>query len=479
MVETLDISKYKVGETVLVNNEEITITAINETTIEGINKDGKKTILHVDTDEIDTNNDNANMGNYDEVKKEEENEKTNNSFDTTNNSDTTVGIKNEAQAIYDSLPMSPIAIDSIAVDELCSTWKNIIDSIDFQPEVIQNYFKSLNDVGILVSYVPKICNTVATILSSINTLRYAISQYSIDQNQVDDDIKKQSNNYSYDTNLYVRGTRNPNSKSENHSSYNNISSGASNDTNTSVNNNFDLNINAATLVETQGVKFGKELFTTLYDFSKSNNIDLSKLLSDEKYSSIIKTELLKNQNLSNELKEAIMNLDPSILQIQIKNILNNSEKFVEINDIEFNVLRNYLSEVAETNKIPINELIKKDSSSTILKKALADFGEIYKYSNKYKNYSDSDVQKALLNIYDGDGISNIKEEEILILRNLVDEVSNSKNVAVETALTDESYASLLKNTVCSLGDISKYTKYLCSSNNNIITNVLTSIIEKK
>ena len=172
----------------------------------------------------------------------------------------------------------------------------------------------------------------------------------------------------------------------------------------------------------------------LVKLADENNTTLDKILSDEEYTLKIHSRLLRCLNLSENFKLLIEQGKTNISQTILSNIFSgNFPDIIGLNDETINVLQTYLTMTANNNNISLQQLLNDNDYILILKKALGDFKNIPTYLNSENNQS---INSMLLDIYDGNNISNLSFNEVSIIREFIDVSAQNNDSNIEIYLND-------------------------------------------
>lgn len=215
----------------------------------------------------------------------------------------------------------------------------------------------------------------------------------------------------------------------------------------------------------------KAVAENLTKFSISEGKTLDVLLSDVNYSEKIKNTILKNQNISSELKKLIEVGDNSITQRVLLSIFNGtSPTAIGLDENTILTLRQYLNNIASSRNISLDNLINDKNNTQLLKNSLKQFGNVSTYVSTLNN---QDINSNILNVYDGNS-KNIDSSSMGVIRNYVDTLSNNNNTDSESLLTGN---NSIVNEIQNLGKASVFAKSVSQYQDENIIAVLNNLFE--
>lgn len=173
----------------------------------------------------------------------------------------------------------------------------------------------------------------------------------------------------------------------------------------------------------------------------------------------IKQLLLDSPNIPQEFKDQIKDADSKAVRRFIEDMLKG--KYPEafgLNAVNLSIMYRYLEQIASDNGITVDQLINDLEYSDLLKEVLERFGNVTELFNELVKLAPQDFQTIMLKIYDGDGTSELPQEDTDIVRNFVDYVSSETDIPYEELLTDTEYANDLRDAAASFGKTSSFFK---------------------
>lgn len=194
-----------------------------------------------------------------------------------------------------------------------------------------------------------------------------------------------------------------------------------------------------------GVAELEEIGGELLSLALLKNLSLEQLLADDKYSDEIKKVVLDSQNVSDDLKEIITQMDSSVARQFIAAMLNKgSNDLFELNDLNMSILFNYLSVIADNNGTTVENLLNKQQYAKLLRSALSNCKDAaYLYAG-WENLSGEEIQENLLNVYNGDVPDGLSKGSVDVTRGFVETIVKESSVPYDELLTDTSYAQVIK-----------------------------------
>lgn len=215
----------------------------------------------------------------------------------------------------------------------------------------------------------------------------------------------------------------------------------------------------------------KTIADNLTKFSISEGKTLDSLLSDVNYTEKLKNTILKNQNVSNELKKLIEVGENDITQKILISIFNGSlPNVVGLDSNTVITLKKHLNNIASTNNITLDNLINDKNNTELLKSSLRQFGDV---SNYVSTLNDTNVKEQILNVYDG-SMNNIDSSSVNVIRNYVDVVAQNKNTNSESLLTGN---NSIANEIQNLGKASLFANSVSQYQDKNIIAVLNNLFK--
>lgn len=325
-----------------------------------------------------------------------------------------------------SLSDKEIFLDFTSISSLCSSWKSQINSLNLTSErVSSSALKYFSDNGILENYIVCLSTAVNSLIMSVNNIINSIETSSDSQFATDSSYSKYS------------GTKSSN--------YSTNSAGSSyNGANTEVNNNeLDLSINTDSLVENLTSK--DSILMSILISNILNDSDLNSLLDDENKLSELKKVILDSVNINDELKEAISEMDIEVFKKFLKSMADNGA-LNTVSDDSISFLHNYLVKISSINNISYDSLINDPSNESLLYNNVNYFNDAVNYLDSISNDNVETIKENLFDIYDGNAISDVNQNRVDAVRNIIDVLSENNNVSYENLISGNIKNSLLSVT---------------------------------
>ena len=393
--------------------------------------------------------------------------------------------QNVTDSTASNLSDTTLEINPTGIDDACSFWNQKIASENIESINVESAFEALTSQGVATAYIPSLKNALSQVTTLATKISSTIENAKNEQVSVDEAAKNK--NESTDTSSYAparssggssgsKGSSGSSSSGSRGGSSSRSSGGysgggatSSSNASSSVNNN-DKNIE----INTDAVKALNNMDYANYDvFLKgltsiiSGNATLEVYLQDERYADVLKEKLSSIQGLSNDIKQVISSMDPKTLQLTLQNWYTDTSV---VTDTTKSVVYNYTEALAKNSNISINEFIKKSGKDVV-----SSFEDAHNTIDKM--IKTGTVQEDLLNIYDGNNISDKKETTVALVRNIIDEVAKKNNTSSETILTDANKSETLKTEMTKISRSLAYVKSLNSLSSANIANALESILK--
>lgn len=393
--------------------------------------------------------------------------------------------QNVTDSTASNLSDTTLEINPTGIDDVCSFWNQKIASENIESINVESAFEALTSQGVATAYIPSLKNALSQVTTLATKISSTIENAKNEQVSVDEAAKNK--NESTDTSSYTpargsggssgsKGSSGSSSSGSRGDSSSRSSGGysgggatSSSNASSSVNNN-DKNIE----INTDAVKALNNMDYANYDvFLKgltsiiSGNATLEVYLQDERYADVLKEKLSNITGLSSDIKQVIASMDPKTLQLTLQNWYTDTSV---VTDTTKSVVYNYTEALAKNSNTSINEFIKKSGKDVV-----SSFEDAHDTIDKM--IKTGTVQEELLNIYDGNNISDKKETTVVLVRNIIDEVAKKNNTSSEIMLTDANKSENLKTEMTKISRSLAYVKSLNSLSSANIANALESILK--
>lgn len=184
---------------------------------------------------------------------------------------------------------------------------------------------------------------------------------------------------------------------------------------------------------------------SLIDMSTQKGKGIDEILADPTMADDVKAALLNSPYLTDELKELLTNADSETVRQTLNSIMKGEQPEVfDLNPLNVGIVYAYLMQIAGENGITVDELLNDPKYTALLKTTLGGFGDVVELLKGWEELDAVEYQAQLLKIYDGDGIGDIKDNAVSIVRTFVDYVAEATEIGAEELLTDTKYAEILK-----------------------------------
>lgn len=393
--------------------------------------------------------------------------------------------QNVTDSTASNLSDTTLEINPTGIDDACSFWNQKIASENIESINVESAFEALTSQGVATAYIPSLKNALSQVTTLATKISSTIENAKNEQVSVDEAAKNK--NESTDTSSYTparssggssgsKGSSGSSSSGSRGDSSSRSSGGysgggatSSSNASSSVNNN-DKNIE----INTDAVKALNNMDYANYDvFLKgltsiiSGNATLEVYLQDERYADVLKEKLSNITGLSSDIKQVIASMDPKTLQLTLQNWYTDTSV---VTDTTKSVVYNYTEALAKNSNTSINEFIKKRGKDVV-----SSFEDAHDTIDKI--IKTGTVQEELLNIYDGNNISDKNGTTVTLVRNIIDEVAKKNNTSSEAMLTDTNKSENLKTEMTKISRSLAYVKSLNSLSSANIANALESILK--
>lgn len=349
-----------------------------------------------------------------------------------------------------------IQIDSL--NDICASWNQRIFGIDLDSVKVSEIFSPLLECGVAVSYIPSLESALKQATSLVNSVNNIIKTAGDDQVAVDDNSYNFTGTISSSGNFSYKG--------------NSYSASSSSNPSTSVDNsNLNLEINTDMIQAINHLDFESYIsFMRSLSSIVTTEESLTTYFSNSAYADILKEKLMNISSLPDNIKTIISDMDPKTLQVTLYSLITDS---TVVTDISKSIMYNYLESLAKSSNLSMNELLKDRSS---LVSIFTDMGSVSSVLNN--SIINKTVASDLLNIYDGNSLQNTSNNTVLMVRELVEEIAEKKNITVESLLTESANSNYLNESITEAGKAYQYVSNVGYTDLNTASSILTNIFTK-
>lgn len=349
-----------------------------------------------------------------------------------------------------------IQIDSL--NDICASWNQRIFGIDLDSVKVSEIFSPLLECGVAVSYIPSLESALKQATSLVNSVNNIIKTAGDDQVAVDDNSYNFTGTISSSGNFSYKG--------------NSYSASSSSNPSTSVDNsNLNLEINTDMIQAINHLDFESYIsFMRSLSSIVTTEESLTTYFSNSAYADILKEKLMNISSLPDNIKTIISDMDSKTLQVTLYSLITDS---TVVTDISKSIMYNYLESLAKSSNLSMNELLKDRSS---LVSIFTDMGSVSSVLNN--SIINKTVASDLLNIYDGNSLQNTSNNTVLMVRELVEEIAEKKNITVESLLTESVNSNYLTESITEAGKAYQYVSNVGYTDLNTASSILTNIFTK-
>ena len=323
---------------------------------------------------------------------------------------------------------------------------------------VSEIFSPLLECGVAVSYIPSLESALKQATSLVNSVNNIIKTAGDDQVAVDDNSYNFTGTISSSGNFSYKG--------------NSYSASSSSNPSTSVDNsNLNLEINTDMIQAINHLDFESYIsFMRSLSSIVTTEESLTTYFSNSAYADILKEKLMNISSLPDNIKTIISDMDSKTLQVTLYSLITDS---TVVTDISKSIMYNYLESLAKSSNLSMNELLKDRSS---LVSIFTDMGSVSSVLNN--SIINKTVASDLLNIYDGNSLQNTSNNTVLMVRELVEEIAEKKNITVESLLTESVNSNYLTESITEAGKAYQYVSNVGYTDLNTASSILTNIFTK-
>lgn len=217
-----------------------------------------------------------------------------------------------------------------------------------------------------------------------------------------------------------------------------------------------------------------EVLATLNTLATANGKTLDELIGNDAFKDQIKEALLKNVNISQEIRTLIEAGSSDALIIALKKLINGEIPEVwGIDQDTTEVLKTYLTDIASKNETTLSDLISKEAYKSVVKDSLAALKVVKDTTNKF---TETNVQAKMLDIYDG-ADTEIDDLSMDVIREQIDVISDLTDITYNELLLENAYAGEMLKSAERLTKAVTYAETLSNCSSTQITSVLTALFK--
>ena len=217
-----------------------------------------------------------------------------------------------------------------------------------------------------------------------------------------------------------------------------------------------------------------EVLSTLVTLATANNTTIDQLLSNSAFKDKIKEALLKNVNISTDLKKLIEAGSSDAMIIALKKLVSGEiNEAIGMDQDTSEVIRVYLESIASKNNTTVNKLISDSTYKETVKKSLAAMKKVTETTAKF---TEANVQTKLLDIYDGVD-TEIDDNSMEMVRDQIDVISQLTEIPYNELLEENAYAGEMLKAANRLSRTAIYAEALSNCSADTISKVLSKIIK--
>lgn len=185
----------------------------------------------------------------------------------------------------------------------------------------------------------------------------------------------------------------------------------------------------------------------LEQIAKDNGITVDQLISDPKYTELLKTTLEGFGNVSELFKELVKLTPEDFQTIMLK--IYDGDGTTELPTEDTNIVRSFVDFIAEETGITYEELLTDKEYAEELRNAAASFGKSSTFFKATSKFSDEGMRENMNSLYNG---SNYKAYGMTMseadqLKTELDNAAKANNTTTEKFLTDSSYADKVRDVI--------------------------------
>lgn len=205
---------------------------------------------------------------------------------------------------------------------------------------------------------------------------------------------------------------------------------------------------------------------------------LDEFISDPTSSDKIRDALLQSPYIPDDLKKLLQEADSELVRQTIQALMKGKMPEVfALNPLNIGIVYSYLSKIASDNGITVEQLLNDPQYSGLLKAHLAGFEDVIELIKGWEDLSAEELQANLLSIYDGDGIGDMKDSTVNIMRTFVDYIADATEIPAEELLLDTKYADILKNATEQFGKTSVFMNAASHYSSDGMQGVINSLVD--
>jgi hypothetical protein len=240
-------------------------------------------------------------------------------------------------------------------------------------------------------------------------------------------------------------------------------------------------------------------FAYLENIASANDITVQALLSDSQYTSLLKTELKKFDNVV-DMISGWENLDTSAFQSQLRQVYQGDEVdgIPDENIDSIRSMMDFISDAVTDSanspdvSITSEDLLTGEEYAETLKEAAQRFGKTCLFMETSANCSDKQMTSNISNLYNGKNpmAYGLYEDGIETFKGIVDKYAKERNVTSSEFLSNSQYAEDVKKMLSTESDTkiigqiylnqsAQYTQEVCKNIYNAKIDRKGEVVTKK
>ena len=347
-----------------------------------------------------------------------------------------------------NLSNTTLIVDTDNISTACSEWSNKVLSQDIGSVKVESIYEPLTSEDVATAYIP----SLATALSKIESMILSASNQVKAAAEEQADIDNNERNKESGGNSGGNGGNNGGSNGG-HNGGNNGGNSIGDTDATNEGADIDINTVVSSISELDYTSF-IEFMTALGSIVSEN---LTDYLTKKENASKLKELILNSPHISDEFKAKIKDADPETVQTVLQKILSNHNDYVS--DTSKNTINRYIK-----SKEYSADLTKADKYKDLLNNADTLFTEMNSVVTK------DNLMENVKSIYYGQ--SDLSDDTTDLVRSLVDELEEEKNISYTELLGNSSNEEIVKEAMEGLSKTLAYFRTV----NTLDSSVSASII---
>ena len=221
------------------------------------------------------------------------------------------------------------------------------------------------------------------------------------------------------------------------------------------------------------------VYAHLSEIANQNGITLEQLLSDPKYSELLKTSLRGFEDVVKLFKEW-SSLSAEECQAMLLKLYD-GDGIDKIPITAVSVVRTFAGTIAEETKIAVEELLTDTKYAEVLKQGVEELGKTCVFFGATSHYSDEGMRETVSSLFNGKNYKafGMDSNDVTAFKTEMDSLAKTNGVTVDKLLSDSKYADTVKEALSSSKNAEGVGSIFKNSESSVSQNVAKNLYSTK